>query len=233
MTLLEIVREVCSRSGLLRPTVVMSSQDDMLIQMAALLNEVLSDLRVRLRWQGLFLEATWPALAAENQGDLSALAPGLLMIVPRTFYNRSAGMQYEPSLSPEEWAQMRATALSPSYRYRIVANSLRVFPAPTAGDTMSFEYRSSFAVRDSLGVAKEFFTADTDTSVFHSDLLISGLRWRWKAEKGFAYAEELAAYERSVAELGNMDTGGRSLSMDNASRTGQPGIVIPQGNWSP
>lgn len=233
MTLLEIIREVCLRSGLLRPTVIMSSQDDMLTQMAALLNEVIVDLRTRFRWQGLFAEATWSALAAENQGDLATLAPGLQLLVPRTFYNRTAGMQYEPCLSPDEWAAMRAMALSPSYRYRLIAGSLRVFPTPTAGDVMSFEYRSSYAVRDSAGTPKERFTADTDTCVLPSELLILGLRWRWKAEKGFAYAEEMAAYERLVAETANLDAGGRSLSMDNYSKEGQPGIVIPQGNWSP
>jgi len=233
MTLLEIVREVCSRSGLLRPAVVISSQDDMLLQMASLLNEVLVDLRTRFRWQALFAEASWSALAAENQGDLATLAPGLQIIVPRTFYNRSLGIEYSPCLSPDEWAAMWAGIASPSYRYRFVAGSLRVFPTPAAGNTLSFEYRSSYAVRAAGGAAKEYFSADTDTCVLPAELLVLGLRWRWKAEKGFAYAEEMAAYERAVAEHSNLDAGGRSIAMDNCTQTGQPGIVIPAGNWSP
>lgn len=233
MTLLEIIREVCSRSGLLRPAVIMSSQDDMLLQMAALLNEVHTDLRTRLRWQALFAEASWSAVAAENQGALETLAPGLQLLVPETFFNRTAGLRYTPCLSPQEWADMRAMGLTPSYRFRIVAGTLRVFPTPAAGDSMAFEYRSSYAVRDSLGVPKAYFTQDSDTSVFLPELLVLGLRWRWKAEKGFAYAEEMAAYERAVAEHGNLDAGGRSIAMDNCTQTGQPGIVIPVGNWSP
>lgn len=232
MTLLELMQEFCRRTGLPRPAVVASSQDDMLLQLTGLLNEVVVDLVTRFRWEVLSSEAVWSAVAGEDQGAMTTLAPGFDDMVPNTFWNRSIQIQYAPSLSAAEWAAQKATNMTGFYQFRILRGHLYLRAAPTAGEQLSFEYRDNRAILSALSDRKNYFTADNDSSLLADECLLLGLRWRWKAEKGFPYAEESAAYERYVAERSNRNNGGRSLSMDSWGSNAHPGIIIPPGSWN-
>ena len=150
MTLLELMQEFCRRTGLPRPAVVASSQDDMLLQLTGLLNEVVVDLVTRFRWEALSSEAAWSAVAGEDQGAMTTLAPGFDDMVPNTFWNRSVQIQYAPCLSAAEWAAQKATNMTGFYQFRILRGHLYLRAAPAVGEQLSFEYRDNRAILSAL-----------------------------------------------------------------------------------
>jgi len=63
-------------------------------------------------------------------------------------------------------------------------------------------------------------------------LLLLGLRWRWKEEKGLPYMESFRLYEAAVAEAAGADGTKQPMSMNEGAGMIQPGVFVPAGNWS-
>ncbi len=85
---------------------------------------------------------------------------------------------------------------------------------PTPSGTATFPYISKYIVRDVGGVAKETFTADTDTFILPERLLTLGLIWRYRSQKGLEYAEDMATYTTALNQTSNDDKGARVLRPD-------------------
>ena len=85
--------------------------------------------------------------------------------------------------SPQEWTRDEAIG-TPSAHYKVRFIGDRVHVAdPISGETITYEYVSSSPWQAS-GVNQEAATADTDTWRLDRRLLILGVKWRWKKEKG-------------------------------------------------
>lgn len=237
MTLLQIVQEFCQRNGLTVPLIVMASQDDQLTQLVGLANEVCEDIVRRRSWTTLQYEAVFTSVAGEDQGEVAALAPNaFLKILNDTIFDRTRRLPVFGPRSPQQWQAIKALPMSgPYYQYRIQQGRLKVTPAMPAGHTMAFEYASEGAVQDNstaTPTVKAFFTRDDDTFLLDKSLLLLGLRWRWKEEKGLPYMESFRLYEAALAEAMGADGTKASLTMSESAGMIQPGIFIPAGNWS-
>lgn len=233
MLLLDLIKEFCRRTALSVPTSVFSSQDDQLLQIAGLLNEVLDDLVTRVRWQELSSEAVWVSTGVEDQGALATLAPGYDSMVPNTFFNRTTQLAYSEALTAQDWQALKASGSTLNRYFRLIRGHLHIISPPQVGDTIAFEYFDHRAVLSSVSAAKTYFTADDDTSLLPDRCLLSGLRWRWKKEKGFPYAEEFADYERTVSELAGRNKNSKALNSGSVPCAPRPGIMIPDSNWTP
>ncbi len=124
------------------------------------------------------------------------------------------------------------TITGPRYQYRIRGAHLLVNPTPTAGYTWAFEYISTNWILGSDGTTyKQYATQDDDTILLPEDLVLLGLRWRWKKEKGLDYAEDFESYEMQVKmELGR-DGGKRTLRMDGGEQDARPGFGVQSMSW--
>lgn len=232
MTLIQIVQEFCRRQGLPVPTVVISSNDDMLLQIVGLLNEVLDDLEQRKAYSFLQVEATFTSVAGEAQGALSTLAPGYVKLLDNLLFNRTSGEVVFGSIPSLEWQAEKAGITSISFtQFRIQGGNLYLSPEPAIGSTIAFEYQSIYTVVDNSSILKQYFTADNDTCKYPDALLIAGLRWIWRREKGLRFGEYLRSYEVMVANLGGRDNPSPPIYLSSGPETG-PVIVIPEGNWS-
>ena len=122
----------------------------------------------------------------------------------------------------------------PRYQFRIRGGHLLINPVPTASLNWFFEYISKNWILGIDGTTyKQFFTLDTDTILLPEDLVLMGLRWRWKKEKGLDYAEDFRTYELQVKDAVGRDGGKRTLRMDRGrTQWPGPGIYIPAGSWS-
>jgi hypothetical protein len=78
---------------------------------------------------------------------------------------------------------------------------------------------------------KQYFTLDTDTFLVPEELCIAGLRWRWKKEKGFEYAEDFRSYEMQVKDAMSRDGGKSVICLDGGYKDARPGIMAPEYNW--
>lgn len=215
------------------PSVVMTTTDKHVIQMAALLNAVLDDLiYIKGRWNGVIREASWTSTGVENQGVMTTLAPGFRHIVPESFYDRTASIPISGPISSEDWQRIKATAFTAVYsNYRIMEGMLKVYPVIENTHTLAFEYKSDYAVESATAIASKYFNNDTDTCVLDDTLLIAGLTYFWKKEKGLAHEFERVAYENITKTALGQDGKKQRVDMGESDNAIKPGIFIPDGNW--
>lgn len=233
-TLLEIVQAFTAERGLKVPSTVISNADAQIKQILGLLQAFNRDLITRKAFQANEVEATFMTVATEDQGDIDTIAPyGFEGILLSTFYNRTLRLPMAGGVSPSEWQTRKALNFTgPLYRFRIQQNRLKLIPAPTAGQTIAFEYFSSFFVKSAAGVLKRYWNDDADYSILGDDLPIAFLAWAWPKVKGFEYAEDFSAYENLIqVKLGRSNAPPTINTGDTHSEM-RPGIVVSPGSWS-
>lgn len=235
MSLLTVIQYVCGRTNLPVPATVLGTTDTQVLQLLRLLEEEGTDLAKRGAWEGLTHEATLTTTATIDQGAFTSIASvGFAYIKNGTFWNRTATLPILGPVSDEEWQRIQALpSTGPRYRYRMRRGRLLMNPTPTAGDTLAFEYVSKHWILGVDGVTyKSYFTLDTDTILLPEELVLMGLRWRWKKEKGLEYAEDFRTYEMQVRDALGRDGGKEVLRMDTGERTARPGLWVPEGSWN-
>lgn len=233
MSLLTIVQAFCERTQLPSPTTVMGNADAQVIQVRALLEEEGDALSRRGDWEGLTFEASHTTLAAEDQGAIATLCTnGYRSIKNETMWDRTDKLPV-PQLHSTLWQRYKATvSTSPRYRYRIRGGKLLMTPTPTAGNSLYFEYVTRNWILGADGVTyKSAFTLDTDTMLLPEELFKMGLRWRWKKEHGFEYAEDFRDYETMVADALGRDGGKPVINLDGGYPQARPGIIVPEYSW--
>ena len=231
MTMLTLVQRFTSRTNLPYPTSVSGSTDPQIRQVMALLDEEGNDLVSRGEWQALTFEATHTTVATESQGEIDSIASnGFDYIKNNTIWDRTETL---PVLVIDgiDWQTEKGfAATSPRYQARIRGGELLSTPTPTAGNTWAFEYSSVNWILNG-STYKQYLTADDDTFLLPEKVLELGLRWRWKKEKGFDYAEDFNTYEALVKDHLGRQGMKRNLSMDEGRDDRGPHIIVNQGNW--
>lgn len=234
-TLLTVVQDFCKRQNLPSPSTVYGSTDQSVLQMMALLEEVGNDLAQRADWQALVREASHTSIAAEDQGAIATIASdGFRFIKDDTIWDRSTRLPVCGPMDARNWQALKAlVSTGPRYRYRIRGGKLLVNPAAVAGESWYFEYLSKNWISNAAGTAfKARFTVDTDLILLPDDLCLQGLRWAWKKEKGFDYAEDFRTYEMQVKQATGRDGGKPTLSMDGGWNGPKPGVFVSPGSWN-
>lgn len=232
MTMLTLIQRFCRRQKIPVPGTVYGSTDVQVLQLMALLEEEGNELVTRGRWESLTREATHTTLAQEDQGAIATIASnGFLHLIPQRAWDRTQRLPLGIH-DGEEWQAAKAiTSTGPKYSIRVRGGRLLANPAPSAGDTWAFEYASYNWILDNDGSTyKQFFTKDTDTMMFPEELLTRGLRWRWKREKGFDYAEDFRAYEAMVRQALASSGVRKPLNMSDGGLGPAPGVVVPNYN---
>lgn len=242
---LDVIQRVSRAVGITAPTSAVASSDDNALQMVELLNQECRSLASRHDWSFMRSEAAFSALATTSQGTLTSLCGatfyGVKGIVNDTMWNATRQLPiYGPTSNPRWQARKMMNVAGPYSEYRLsgelnFGDSLLVItPAPTAGDSIHFQYKTKWFVLRSTSSQErvENIEADNDTLVFDQDLLLAGLEWRWLRKKGLSYAEEFASYEALVASAIRNDGSKPRLQMDGPNERYRAGIVVPIGDWS-
>lgn len=235
MTMLSVVQQFCLRTGIPKPSAVYGSTDSQVLQAMALLEEEGNDLATRHDWQALVAEASHTTIANENQGDIVTIASnGFRHICNETIWDRTNNLPVVGPLDAKDWQAIKGmTSTGARYRYRIRGGHLLITPTPDAGYSWYFEYVSKNWILDEDGTTyKQYFDHDTDTILLPEDLVLLGLRWRWKKEKGLDYAEDFRTYEMQVKDAIGRDGSRKPLTMDSCTEHTGPAVFVPAGNWS-
>lgn len=236
MTVLSIIQDHCRIHALAVPTAVIGSTDTTVLQLYGILNELLSDIVAESKFNVTTQEATFTAVAGEDQGLITTYATkGYQWAYPATFFDRTLRRPLYGPLDEIEWQQIKALPNpGPFYKFRIRQNHILINPAPAAPlSTIAFEYASSWAVYDgSTGALKAAITLDTDTFVFPENLLRKGLMARWKLIKGLPYQSDEQAYYNLLNNYIARDKAKPSVRVDYPnSQMIKPGVFVPSGNW--
>ena len=242
MTLLSTVLHFYRRTNLnAAPTTVAGSTDKQALQGMALLEEEGNDLSGRGDWQRITFEATHTTVATESQGSIDTIAVSnsvtrnavFRYFKHDTLWDRTENLPVIIIDGPDWQSEKGFSSTSPRYRARIRSGDLIVTPTPPAGNTWAFEYVSWHWIENTAGtVTYQYFLADTDVILLPEPIILQGLRWRWKKEKGFDYAEDFQTYEKMVKDALGRQGLSKTLRMDATEKESIPGIVISQGSWN-
>lgn len=235
MSILTAIQYVCGRTNVPVPATVLGNTDTQVVQMLRLLEEEGNDLAQRGDWNVLTYEAHVTTLNNESQSYIANYATnGFRFIKNGTFWDRTNKLPILGPLNDREWQQIKAlAATTTNFRYRIKNALIWVTPTPAAGLNWYFEYLSHNWIQSAdFNTYKQYAALDTDQILLPEALVIMGLRWRWKKEKGFDYAEDFETYEEQVKNYLARDGGKVTLRMDEGSREARPGIFVPDQSWS-
>ncbi|MBN8945224.1 MAG: hypothetical protein J0H01_37320 [Rhizobiales bacterium] len=141
-------------------------------------------------WGGLIRTAALGTLPATVPGDFERLTQGSPV--------RLGTQPIRGALSDAEMNLKRGALPASPPRFMLRGRDLEVAPVPAA--TVTLEYVSSYWIRsaDATPVFRAAFVADSDISVIPEDIILQGLIWRWKRQKGLAYQDELDQFEQAV-----------------------------------
>lgn len=229
MSLLTVVQRFCKRSGIASPSTVLGSTDPQVIQILGLLEEEGNDLSGRGDWQELMSEAIHITTASENQGDIKVIASnGFRYIVNGTVWDRTLHLPLFV-MGKRYWQTIKSfSANGPRYHIRIRGGQLLSNPVPEAGHTWAFEYVSWNWISLTNGSRVQYFVNDTDDILLPEPIIMMGLRWRWKKEKGLSYEEDFSTYEAMVKDA--LGREGLKSTLDMGCST-LSGSLIDGGEW--
>lgn len=230
MTVLTICQNAALELGLLQPSSVFNTTDPNANQLARLANRVGSYLVKEWAWSELQTETTHTTLAAEDQGAIATIAPGFERFLTDTIYNRDEQWRVMGPRSPADWqAEKGLSTTSIRDTMRIRNGRLLMLPAPSAGQTIAFEYLDNRFAQSSGGTNQTSFQADSDVSRIDEELITLGIIYRFLERKGFSYAEAQRDFERELNKVKQADGGGgRVHRMDGYGRRQRR---VPEGSW--
>ncbi len=163
-------------------------------------------------WQVLTRERTFTSLASETQ---TAMIPSdFLRFVPETMWDRTIKLAMTGPLTASEWQANKAWvagAVVPNFRQR--GNDILTYPVPPAGRSFAFEYITMNVGKNAGGSGILAFTADTDTTWWDDELIISGIVLQHRMMERQDYAIEFAAFEKLKADRIKQDGGRRKINM--------------------
>jgi hypothetical protein len=225
LSLLTIIQDACNHPSLTLPVVASvvgnSSSHAPALLMAA--KEELDSLATRHGWQKLTKEHTFTTTASAVQLTASAFPTDFDRMVNESMFNRTTRRHIFGPLDSVEWQTIQATVstmVDPAYRIR--GGTILISPTPATGNTIAYEYISTYKVRALAGDEKVTWSVDSDTTIFPESIVTLGVVWRYRRGRGFNFSAEQEEYERRVADAISRDGTKRRLLTDAPYRVRQP-----------
>ena len=231
MSLLQIVNAAQSLLNLPVTSTVVNNNGEAQKQLLQIANMEGRFLARSHPWQALITEQTFSTVAAELQTHTMAADFGYM--VNETMFNRTSTEQVNGPLTPKFWQEQKAFGTSLTWsQYRWRGNSLYFIPAPTASQTVAYEYVSKYWCESSGGTDQEKWAADTDVGRIDEYVMTLGIVWRWNRSKGHAYQDERDEYEQAKQLAISRDGTRKTLSVAGARRGGLGVGRVAEGSWS-
>lgn len=235
MSLLTITQDACDRIGIPRPSVVVGSSDTQVRQLFGLAQQEGKELSRRGPWQELTKEKTITATATETQ--TGAIPTDFERMIEGTFWNRTQDRRVVGPLSPQKWQMLQTGLYSLVWdAFRIRGTAILMSPVPQAGDTLAYEYVSTYWCTNAGGsTERAAWASDDDVALLDEELMTLGLVWRFKKSKGLDYSEEYRSYELLVERKLSNDGAMGILDLNGDRMDGGGGVYDPfirEGNWS-
>lgn len=199
-----------------RPAAVVSSIDEMEVEITALAQEAAEDIADANDWQALTRLASITGTGDEDYAlpaDYDRMIQGMGVSSPQwpNWFFRNAG-------TLDEWTVVKARGfdLTPGW-WLILGGRFNLYPALSAGNSANFYYVTKNIFTDSNDGPKPRITADSDSFVLDERLLTLSIIWRWKQMKQMDYGEDMRLYEDALSQAMTRDKGSRVIRR-NSSR---------------
>lgn len=208
-----------------KPQTVFSSTQQMEMEIADLATDVAVDIMKSHDWRDLTVVETFTPDGVTTAFPKPADFDRIVLAQDMEDGNNWL-WGYTPAASLSDWIRITSSgfsAITPGW-WIILGGQFQFSPAPASGSPAVFPYISNNIGRAAAGGTPiAAFTDDGDTFVLEDRLLTLGLIWRWKAQKGLEYAEDMANYEKAFSQNAARDKGSQAI------RKGRP-VRIPGTN---
>lgn len=218
MTILDVVQSASPKMGIARPSQLIADTGATSLEVQATLSEVAQMIRDRYDWSDYKTLGTFVgdgvALSFSKPSDYSrmlkeaSLWPSGTPYSPLTHYTDSnewlgvLTQNFQPVVGA--W-----TLLGGLFQIRMGGNN-----APLAlADTVQFYYITKNLFADNMGAVKSAITADSDVFRIDERLLKLALIYKWKADKGRPYAQDLSDFEDALSVAVGNDKGSKVLTV--------------------
>jgi hypothetical protein len=227
MTFLSAAQKAAIRVVGKKPNAFFSATDTFSLEICDLANEVADDVMKAHDWRALTKlnvitgDGTTTSFPLPSDYDRMPIKAGV-------FRPDWSTWQYTPAQDLDQWQDILngAPTISPGY-WIILGGAMQFQPAISVGSSAQFYYITKEVVRANDDDLKTAFTKDDDSFVLDEGLLTLGLVWRWRAQKRLEYAEDLANYEKSLAEITGRDKGARILAEGRRTINADVGYAYP------
>ena len=197
MTLLTVVKDVCSVVGVIQPSSVFTNITGTrtMQEMLSLANEMAQRIAYDTRdWTKLKKTNLFTGDGVKGAFDLPANYKRMLLTA--NVWRSTTALQpmiFVPDT--DEWIQRRAlNRFSAWGEWTIIGGQMLIWPVMAVGVTATFAYLDKNCVALKSGGFGDSFTDDGDSFALDERLLKLGMIWQWKAQKGTAYAEDMGTY---------------------------------------
>jgi len=226
-----IIDRALGELGIQSGTVGVTNQEQNVAQALALLQSLGQDAVAVHDWQ--FLMET-----ANYTGDSSTTAfpmpSDFGRIVNQTEWALNNKRPMIGPLSPQQWGwtQYGIVSVGVYFRYRILDDNFTIFPVPGAGEEFAFFYIKKNWLLDETNTPKSSITAGSDVVLFDDRLMVSGLKLRIWAAKGFDTTQLASEYNFQLQAQKGQDQGAPVIQL-----SGTDGFHyidtsnVPDGSW--
>ena len=222
-TVLSISQDVAAVIGVAPITSLVGSSEPHARAMRVLANTAGRELQQMRNEDG----QGWIVLTREHEfdtvvgQDAYAFPEDFDQIVDGTVWDRDSYRIARGPLSPQQWQNVKSglietTRISPNYRIRSTAQGVRQFwvdPTPGEIETLVIEYVSTHWVMSAQGERREAIQHDSDTTLFHEELIYKSLLWRFKESRGLSFSPQLAEYELDASRRLARDAGTKTITI--------------------
>ena len=183
MTLLSISQDVFDEVQIVRQDSIVGNNAEDAQRMLRYVNKVGRRLMEIYPWENLRREQTFSALNQETQTGI--LASDFDRMVPETFWNTTEKVLISGPIPAVRWRSLKVwdyTGFPRFFTYR--GGDLLMLPAPTAGDSLVFEYITNQWCESSGGTGQTAMAADTDVARIDEELITLAVIYNWLAAEG-------------------------------------------------
>jgi hypothetical protein len=211
MSLLTVCQDVCKVIALDVPATIINNEDREIVELLALAQEMADRIASGHEWQKF---STVCELEGDgDQEDFDLPENYDRMLVDDDVWSSTLSTTLTPIKSLNQWLGMEVTAFDFVLNSWIIfGGQMHIKPALATGATAKYFYQSNEIISEEDGFTyKAEFEADTDSFRLKERVLKLGMIWQWRANKGLAYAEDMANYEAALAREVMRDRGARML----------------------
>jgi hypothetical protein len=229
-TLLSIVQTVCLEMTAPEPQAVISSTDNNVLKILALVRAACDDLTYEFDWN--FLQQRYTFSTVANQENYPWPAD-YVRSIEGTFFDATNRWPLK-IVTPTQWEIINIwnVTASPFERLRVFQNQMWFFPIPAAVYNFVFDYISSYHVIDAnTGAAKLDFTNDGDICMFDYRLVVYLTKLKYFASIGNDTTAALVEYKRTLEFAKGQDMPSQRLSLLPSSPRLLGVDNIPDASW--
>lgn len=142
------------------------------------------------------------------------LPPDFETIADRTQWDKSKHWEMLGPEDAQQWQWLKSGYIStgPRIRWRILGDKFQTWPPMNTQEYLGFEYRSKGWVQSATGVTKNYFTADSDTTLFDDSIMVLATKMKYFQIKGFDTTSLMQDYQRYLSVAKANDKGSPNLS---------------------